>query len=979
MKIEVSPISKRRPSKKDGWIVRQTVAQLKQKRLQELSRDRPIRRTAQRHLTAIAAFLALLLLAVSAVTRWRSATFFPMLAPKDPQSVLGLAWQVHAGIIAIAFAGLALLLQFSTQSLIAGHTIRGALFRRTYFRPILTYCLIADVGLALVTAWFSTPSAVVIQMVFTILGSVALIAFAYGQVLRVFVQPGLTEGVGQTALLDLLSRSLDSNKALARANGRLEEVVNLSWSSSESSNTNVQRLVRSSRRQVLTDVNLLRLRDVLRELDAKSRQVATASEPPSPPGEGTSGASLEKSRRSQLHMLAQLGSSVDENKYVFYVTNPHLFTGDWEKLERRLLNALDWDSQPTQELQRFEAEINVLRDNIHEAISSGASARTRQGLEIIQAAMRCTVQAHEKASGATVRRLSDVVFNVAYGQEWEILMRAMSDLISGSSDTLSARTKQEIHNLLFRMLQDFCVTEELPAVQSCLNLVVADWSASLASPAVNGSQAQGYILFRLSEVTEFALPMSGGPAFQESAMSLLADTFINCAKAAVDQGDAEAAARAITFLRQTFEFESGADAGDAFRRSRELGLLVLLAWILFRKDRQLSGSETDRTAAEIESTIPQHNIWELARLAQETEDQSTLGWSWWESTINLNRHWYGFPTMPTYVKLAALKLASTRPFQPPSPPAENDVVLTHNLDELLTAIRGGNFRNLRDELTSVNLENVEETVKAVLDEVNRRRRDMLAQTRLDDARIQQFDRALRELLVDGSRPRLAKTIADGGTSGTARKIGYWGRLNKWYFVESDVIAEPERLGRNVAGNLIHQEEQAILSTILGAAPAYEAAAESIPDMLPDWLTSTEESRLIVTNSWDAFFQLIPFAQLQGLAWGDLLETALGIPVFRVYDDRPQYVAAFLTPRGVSCKLSQLTDEAEESSGTLKDSAILVSVRELTEFEVTTLAADTGMSQDDYRAQAIVEVREELSVDVRDSNYVTVWTLTTEDE
>lgn len=135
--------------------------------------------------------------------------------------------------------------------------------------------------------------------------------------------------------------------------------------------------------------------------------------------------------------------------------------------------------------------------------------------------------------------------------------------------------------------------------------------------------------------------MSGGPAFQESGMSLFADTFIRCAKAAVD-GDAEAAARAITFLRQTFEFEAGAELGDAFRRSRELGLLVLLAWILFRKDRQLPGSEIDRTAAEIESTIPQHNIWELARRAQESEDQSTLGWSWWESTIDLNRHWYGF-------------------------------------------------------------------------------------------------------------------------------------------------------------------------------------------------------------------------------------------------------------------------------------------------------------------------------------------------
>lgn len=47
--------------------------------------------------------------------------------------------------------------------------------------------------------------------------------------------------------------------------------------------------------------------------------------------------------------------------------------------------------------------------------------------------------------------------------------------------------------------------------------------------------------------------------------------------------------------------------------------------------------------------------------------------------------------------------------------------------------------------------------------------------------------------------------------------------------------------------------------------------------------------------------------------------------------------------------------------------------------MTTLAADTGTSQDDYRAQAIVEVHEELSVEVNDSSYVSVWTLITDDE
>lgn len=101
----------REAERKNGWIVRETREHLKQERLRELSWGRRINGVLG---IFVAALFALLLLVVSALTQWWSPTLLPMLAPKDPQSVLGLAWQVHAGITAIAFAGLALLFQFST-------------------------------------------------------------------------------------------------------------------------------------------------------------------------------------------------------------------------------------------------------------------------------------------------------------------------------------------------------------------------------------------------------------------------------------------------------------------------------------------------------------------------------------------------------------------------------------------------------------------------------------------------------------------------------------------------------------------------------------------------------------------------------------------------------------------------------------------------------------------------------------------------
>ena len=844
MKIEVSPISKGRRSEKDGWVVRQTVEQLKQ-RLQELFRGRPIRTTVERHGTAILVLFASLILGLSAVTRWWSPTVLPMLAPEEPQTVLGLAWQVHAGIIAIAFAGLALLLQFSTQSLIAGHTIRGALFRRTYFRPILTYCLIADVGLALVTAWFSTPSAVVYQMFFTILGSLALIAFAYWQVLRVFIQPGLAEGVGQNALLDLLRQSADSDTASAR---------------------------------------------------------------------------------------------------------------------------------------RFETEVNVLRDNVHEAISSGASGRTREGMEIMRTLMGRAAETQDQASQATGQRLSTIAANVSYGREWEILALAMSDLISASSDTRSISTKLEIHKFLFDLLDHFSEMSDLSAVQSCLKLILDDWSANLSPRTVNGSQDQGYILLRLSEVTEFTLPKSGNCAFQESAMSLFADTFIKCAKTAVDLGDSEAAALAVIFLRQTFEFDSGVDRGDVFRRSREVGLLVLLAWILFRKAKQFSGSEIDRTAVEIESAIPQHNVWELARRVQESEDLSPLRWTWWEGTIRLNRRWFGFPTMPTYVNLAALNLALTRPFESPALPAENDVTLAQRFKELLSAITRGDFRNLEMKFTSQSLENVEQTVRRVLDEDLNRRRDILAQSPLNQESIERFYAALSESLVPGATPRLARILVDDAAAGVVRKVRQRWLTEKSFFVASDVNAEPEELAQTLAWDMIREEEEAMISTILGAAAGVEVPTESIHDNLSDWFTSIENGGVIVTNSWEAYHRLIPNEQFERLVEGDLLRTASGIAVVMLYDDdRSPFVAAFSTPRGVRCKLSLPTIGEETSSGFVIDNAISVGVRELIESDQMAFTTDTGTSQNEYRAMVLIEASEDLTVEVSDSSCVRVWTLITEYE
>jgi hypothetical protein len=251
---------------------------------------------------------------------------------------------------------------------------------------------------------------------------------------------------------------------------------------------------------------------------------------------------------------------------------------------------------------------------------------------------------------------------------------------------------------------------------------------------------------------------------------------------------------------------------------------------------------------------------------------------------------------------------------------------------------------------------------------------MLAKAPLESARVERFITTLRDLLA-GSRHHLARIIMDEATAGKRRKIEFRGPVNKWWFVESDVIAEPEMLARDLAGALIRQEDEAIVSTILEAKSPVKASAESVDKNLSSWLTPTEG--LIVTNSWDGFSQLVTFEQSDRLAQDDLPKTASGIRVFRLYDDRAPFVAAFLTPSAIRCNVSVPIDEAKARSDSIEKTPIIVNVREFTESEATRFAAATGASPDDYRAQAIVEVLEELTIEIKDSSHVRVWMLTTE--
>ena len=326
----------KRFTREPGWILEETASELKTERRSALSRRRLWDLRIQDHPLATAFCChAVILLSVVAAFIWRLEVF-PNLAPADSQAILLVAWQVHSSFVAIAFAGLALLFQLSTEPLMTAHTVRALLFRKTRFALLLLYSLIGSVQLAVVSAWLPSDGALVLELLFVVITSIALIAFAYSLAARTFTDARFATNLSQEAILQSMLDSMDSTWASIEANQRLQHFISPDYLLTSNSGV-IREVVVAPNDIRLTDAHIPRLRAALADLANHSILIQSLA------ATGTNEIDVESASIAdspRLFIRASIGERLGSGNAVFVIQNPKNYTGDISRFEARLRAAI---------------------------------------------------------------------------------------------------------------------------------------------------------------------------------------------------------------------------------------------------------------------------------------------------------------------------------------------------------------------------------------------------------------------------------------------------------------------------------------------------------------------------------------------------------------------------------------------------------------------------------------------------------------
>jgi hypothetical protein len=316
-----------------GWALSEAERTLRHKRVHTLSRFRRTTLWVNEHPAAAAiAAHSLILGAVILGYLWNPEVA-EQLTPSEPGNVLASAWQVHAGFVAIAFAGLAMLIDMAGRdALVRAVLERQALIRHSHFYLAFAFSLIGAIQLAVVSTWFATPGTVLAEIALVVSPAVALIGVAYGRAIGALTEPSYAERTAKRLIKEQLEASMDASQALFEANQRLEEVVEARRPADDDQATE---LLRAPYRARLTDVHLptvTRVAGSLRDLGG----VAGHVQPGSAPAPTRKGVILTKN--------ASIGSTVDAQSPLF-VAIGKLTPRDAARFSTLLTSAVLWERE----------------------------------------------------------------------------------------------------------------------------------------------------------------------------------------------------------------------------------------------------------------------------------------------------------------------------------------------------------------------------------------------------------------------------------------------------------------------------------------------------------------------------------------------------------------------------------------------------------------------------------------------------------
>lgn len=256
----------------------------------------------------------------------------------DPSAVIATAWQVLAGFASIAFAGLAVLMQLTSEPVVTSRGVRQVLFRESQFRPVLAFAIVGAIQVGVASLFLDQPESALVEVAVVAL-AILWIGWSYARVGKVYANPGEALRLGEKALVDDLKTSMREAHARAVAEARLHAVAPREWRWSSTATVDGTVLLAVDRSGTLLDVDIDLLTDVIKDIADEDVSAFTAAATTNAPGEPSTGPPPE------LRIMVSIGSSVEAGHEIFVLKNAESYSGNLANLRSRLTKTLRWEGQ----------------------------------------------------------------------------------------------------------------------------------------------------------------------------------------------------------------------------------------------------------------------------------------------------------------------------------------------------------------------------------------------------------------------------------------------------------------------------------------------------------------------------------------------------------------------------------------------------------------------------------------------------------
>lgn len=618
----------------------------------------------------------------------------------------------------------------------------------------------------------------------------------------------------------------------------------------------------------------------------------------------------------------------------------------------------------------FESSLAAVRDNIVMAIERREMGVVEDGLAIYKRLIERYLDEQLR-----LQATREFPTPLPLSREWERLLRdlyGIMDSVSASpSRTLWIDTLSWV-----KTVADACADRGvLNALGSVLGLYETAWHQELASPGHDAASRQDALLLRVSDFGMIRRVRRGKDPDAEYGIEVIyTRTFLRIVKQSIESGDAELAKVSIKYFLHGSKGPTDGDTPVA-----DAGLLMIYAWILYRFDHDDQPANFNIVLREISFTF-QHTsaVYPILRAADALENE--LGVHWWEMR-GRGPVTGGIIQIGSYISLALILVGGVQ-LQSEKLDATNDddVFLARRLLSVIDSVEKGGFSKSLAAVgvSADSFSSIKEHLTSVVQENDLTEEQSYALLPLDPDRVASFQNAVGEKLVYERSESLAaalRTEPPSSVESPDANFGLDSLIPRWYFAETRVLADPERLAEELVRGLGRGEEDRILDIAVGdLSDVDEVAIEDLVSNVESAVSDLSLPAVVVTNSYQAHSLLT--GQPAKLPSDTAAILTGGAQVLRVYDDRPPYVTV-LSPSGLPT-VHVLTPATETSGDVqLQEGRVIVGVSAVPADMMDRIASDkerTPLEEARLRGSVRVRLLEHFVVSIDGPRTPPLWRL-----